>query len=105
MARTIWWRVLVVAAVASISSGMAQLSPTASWATHTANEYQVYPNLTYLTASNYELKLDIYKRRDSTGPQPTLIFIHGGGWVHGTKEPSLMAVMPRIQMGWDAAHV
>src|SRR3984885_12966620 len=105
MARTIWWRVLVVAAVASISSGMAQLSPTASWATHTANEYQVFPNLTYLTASNYELKLDIYKRRDTTGPQPTLIFIHGGGWVNGTKEQSLMAVMPWFEMGWNVVNV
>jgi acetyl esterase/lipase len=105
MARTISWGVLVVAAVASISSGMAQLSPTASWATHTANEYQVYPNLTYLTASNYELKLDIYKRRDTTGPQPTLIFIHGGGWVNGTKEQSLMDVMPWFEMGWNVVNV
>lgn len=101
MSRTI----LLVAAVASISSAMAQLSPTATWATHTANEYQVYPNLTYLTASNYELKLDIYKRRDTTGPQPTLIFIHGGGWVNGTKEQSLMAVMPWFEMGWNVVNV
>ncbi len=84
---------------------MAQLSPAASWAVHTANEYQAFPNLTYLTASNYELKLDIYKRRDTTGPQPTLIFIHGGGWVNGTKEQSLMAVMPWFEMGWNVVNV
>ncbi len=34
-----------------------QLSPSATWATHFANEYQVFPNVTYLTASNVELKL------------------------------------------------
>lgn len=103
MSRTVWWSVLL--AVASIPSAIAQLSPAASWATHSANEYQVFPNLTYLTASNYDLKLDIYKRRDATGPQPTLIFIHGGGWVAGTKEQSLMAVMPWFEMGWNVVNV
>ncbi len=103
MSRTVSWSVLLV--VAWSASAMAQLSPAASWAVHTANEYQAFPNLTYLTASNYELKLDIYKRRDTTGPQPTLIFIHGGGWVNGTKEQSLMAVMPWFEMGWNVVNV
>ncbi len=97
------WGMLLV--VAGSSSAVAQLSPAASWAVHSANEYQAFPNLTYLTASNYELKLDIYKRRDTTGPQPTLIFIHGGGWVNGTKEQSLMAVMPWFEMGWNVVNV
>ncbi len=83
----------------------AQLSPSATWATHAANEYQVIPNLTYLVASNYEAKLDVYKRRDAAGPQPTLIFIHGGGWVGGTKEQSFMSVMPWLEMGWNVVNV
>jgi acetyl esterase/lipase len=65
----------------------------------------VFPNITYLTASNYEAKLDVYKRRDTTGPQPTLIFIHGGGWVGGTKEGSLMSLMPWFEMGWNVVNV
>lgn len=60
--------------VAIASPAFAQLSPSAEWAVHAANQYQVFPNLTYLTASNFEAKLDIYKRRDTTGPQPTVIF-------------------------------
>ena len=71
---------LVLLAV-TVHPALAQLSPSATWATHALNEYQVFPNITYLTATNYETKLDIYRRRDATGPQPTLIFIHGGGWV------------------------
>lgn len=82
-----------------------QLSPSATWATHAANEYQVFANLTYLTASNYEAKLDIYKRRTSTSAQPTLIFIHGGGWVQGSKEQSLMSVFPWLEMGWNVVNV
>ena len=71
----------------------AQLSPTATWAAHAANEYQMLPNITYLAANNYEAKLDVYKRRDGTGSQPTLIWIHGGGWTGGTKETAVMSLV------------
>jgi acetyl esterase/lipase len=95
---------LILLAVGAQST-FAQLSPSAAWATHAQNEYQVFANLTYLVASNYEAKLDIYKRRDTTGPQPTLIFIHGGGWVQGSKEQSLMSLMPWFEMGWNVVNV
>jgi len=84
---------------------LAQLSPTATWATHAANEYQIVPNVTYLTANNYEAKLDVYKRRDTTTPQPTLIWIHGGGWTGGSKEASVMSLVPWMEMGWDIVNV
>src|SRR5262245_59433765 len=80
---------------------LAQLSPSANWAVHALNEYQVIPNITYLTASNWEAKLDIYKRRDATSPQPTLIFFHGGGWVGGSKEASQLSLVPWLEMGWN----
>jgi acetyl esterase/lipase len=88
-----------------LQSAFAQLSPSATWATHAVNEYQVFPNITYLTASNYEAKLDIYKRRDATSPQPTLIFIHGGGWVGGSKEGSALSLFPWLEMGWTVVNV
>ncbi len=84
---------------------MAQLSPGATWAAHAINEYSMTPNITYLTANNYEDKLDIYKRKDATGPQPTLIFIHGGGWTGGTKEASILSFMPWLEMGWNVVNV
>jgi acetyl esterase/lipase len=87
------------------TSAFAQLSPSADWAAHAANQYQVFPNLTYLTASNYEAKLDIYKRRDTTGPQPTVVFIHGGFWAAGSKEASLMSLVPWFEMGWNVVNV
>jgi acetyl esterase/lipase len=85
--------------------GLAQLSPTATWAAHASNEYQVFANITYLTANNYEDKLDVYKRRDATTPHPTLIWIHGGGWTGGTKESALMSLMPWFEMGWNVVNV
>lgn len=102
----------VLALVASLlmmpaapSKAFAQLSSTAEWATHAQNQYQVAANITYLTATGYESKLDVYRRRDATTPQPTLIFFHGGGWIAGTKEASLMSIMPWIEMGWNVVNV
>jgi acetyl esterase/lipase len=83
----------------------AQLSPSAAWAAHAANDYQVFPNLTYLVATNYEAKLDIYARRGVTSPQPTVIYMHGGFWVAGNKEGSLMSLMPWLEMGWNVVNV
>ena len=88
------------------SSGVfAQLSPSATWATHAANEYQVVPNVTYLTASNVELKLDVYQRRGVTTPQPTVIYMHGGFWVAGNKEGATMNLMPWLEMGYNVVNV
>jgi acetyl esterase/lipase len=85
-------------------SAFGQTSST-DWAVHAANEYQIFPNLTYLTASNFEAKLDIYKRRDTTGPQPTVIYFHGGFWAAGTKEGSVMSLVPWFEMGWNVVNV
>lgn len=95
---------LAALAVAPVAS-FAQLTPAETWAAHAGNEYQVFPNITYLTANNYEDKLDVYKRKDASGPQKTLIFIHGGGWVGGTKEGVLMSLMPWFQKGWNVVNV
>jgi len=88
------------------ASAFAQsLSPSADWATHSANQYQITPNITYLTASNVDLKLDVYARRGVNTPQPTLIYMHGGFWVAGNKEGALMSLMPWFEMGWNVVNV
>src|SRR5262245_42803417 len=86
-------------------TAFAQLSPTAEWATHAQNQYAIQATVTYLTASGYESKLDIYRGRDVQTPQPTLVFYHGGGWVGGTKEASFMTLMPWFEMGWNVVNV
>jgi acetyl esterase/lipase len=98
----------LVALAASMLIGpaaFAQLSPTAEWATHAQNQYAVAANVTYLTASGYDSKLDVYRRRDVQTPQPTVIFYHGGGWVGGTKESSVMSLLPWMEMGWNVVNV
>lgn len=76
-----------------------------SWAVTAQSEYQVTPNVTYLVENGYEDKVDIYQRRNAAGPQPTLIYIHGGGWTGGTKEGSVMSILPWLDMRWTVVNV
>jgi acetyl esterase/lipase len=76
-----------------------------SWAVTAQSHYQVAANVTYLVENGYEDKLDIYQRRNATTPQPTLFYIHGGGWTGGTKEAAFMSVMPWLEMGWTVVNV
>ena len=67
--------------------------------------YRVTPNITYLTANNFEAKLDVYSRSDVTTPQPTMIWIHGGGWTGGNKEGATFSLLPYMEMGWNVVNV
>jgi acetyl esterase/lipase len=91
--------------IVSATTSVAQLTPSAEWAAHAANQYQIFPNVTYLTASNYEAKLDVYARRGATTPQPTIIYFHGGFWAAGNKEGALMSLIPWLEMGWTVVNV
>jgi acetyl esterase/lipase len=68
-------------------------------------QYQVTPNITYLTANNWEAKLDVYRRREVATPNRTLIYIHGGGWTGGSKEQSALSFLPFLHMGWNVVNV
>lgn len=87
------------------SSLSAQLTPSAEWAAHAFRQYQVTPNVTYLVASGQELKLDVYQRRDMPSPNHTVVFFHGGFWVGGAKENSILSLLPWMEMGWNVVNV
>jgi acetyl esterase/lipase len=105
MRNTILPFVTAVALLTVVQPAAAQLSPAAEWATRVATEYQITSNVTYLTASNYESKLDVYARRGATAPQPTVVYFHGGFWAAGAKENSVMALVPWLEMGWNVVNV
>jgi acetyl esterase/lipase len=85
--------------------GFAQLSATAEAAVHAPNQYRALPNVTYLTAGGVDLKMDLYLRRDTTAPQPTVIYMHGGFWAAGNKEGAILALLPWMEMGWNVVNV
>src|SRR5262245_58650518 len=90
---------------ATAAPGFAQLSPSAKWATEAAAQYATTANITYRTASNQQLKMDVYYRRGVTTPQPTLVYMHGGFWVAGAKETAIVGLLPWLEMGWNVVNV
>ena len=92
---------LVVALTPGVAS--AQDSPLA-WASRLESNFRIVPNITYLTASNFEAKLDLYVTRTPERPLPTLIWIHGGGWTGGTKE-SATGFAAYHEMGMNVVNV
>jgi len=98
---------LMLTGVAALCPAIAadQASPASVWAARAVSQYLVMPDVTYLTANNYEAKLDIYRRRDAKGPQPTLIYIHGGGWTGGSKVGTVNYLLPWFEMGWNVVSV
>jgi len=75
-------------------------------AVHVANSYRVVSNIAYLTTGGVESKLDVYQSRDNAQtPHPTLIWIHGGNWVGGSKEASALTPLPFLERGWNVVNI
>src|SRR3989442_9028259 len=97
-------KILIVALVLAASSMLAAQDSPLAWAARMENTYRIVPNVTYLTASNWEAKLDLFVTRTPDKPQPTLIFIHGRGWTGGDKEGRDPAILPRPHHGMNVGH-
>ena len=96
---------LTLAVVGAGSWSAARAQDATSWAASAAVRYRVLPDLVYLTANGHESKLDLILPRETRAPAPLLVYIHGGGWVQGTKEASDLTLLPWIEQGWAVANV
>lgn len=67
--------------------------------------YNVEPNIVYHTSNNVQLKLDVYTPPDVKQPTPVVVWIHGGGWIEGTKDYDVLQLIPYMQMGYAAVNV
>jgi acetyl esterase/lipase len=98
-------RTCLLLALLAVAVGQTFPQNTDSWTINAVNDYRIAANLTYSVASNYECKLDVYTKRTVTKPLPTVLLIHGGGWVGGTKEGTLMMALPYLEMGLAVVNV
>ena len=105
MKRHAGWLHLFLAPILLQNMSPAQTEDAASWAARFHARYRIVPNITYLTASNWEAKLDLYLPKATEGPVPTVIHIHGGGWVGGTKDNHLPFFLPYLEMGLAVVNV
>ena len=67
--------------------------------------YRMIPDLTYAVANNYRCKLDLWLPEWPGEPVPTLIYLHGGGWISGEREQFALLFLPFIEMGFAVANV
>ena len=93
----------VVAATCLLSC--AQSARAQSFSRAIGKPYRVIPDATYLKSGLWEGKLDIYSRLDAVGPQPTLIWIHGGDSMGGSKEGAFFNLLPYLEWGWNVVNV
>lgn len=87
------------------SPARAQEAGGNDWADGIGSEYDVMPNMTYSRANNAELKLDLYLPKDRKTPVPTVMFIHGGGWVEGSKEVDVLNLLPYLSLKFAVVNV
>lgn len=102
---TVGFSIVLLSCVGFVAQASAQAVDAPTRFIQVANSYTLTANTTYLRASGTDLKLDLYRPSDATGPTPTLMFMHGGGWTGGTKESSLFAFLPFLEMGWAVVNV
>ncbi len=83
----------------------AQQESATQWLISAISGYNITPNIVYAKANGFECKLDVIAARDHSRPRPTVVYIHGGGWVGGTKEDALLQILPYLTKGMNAVNV
>lgn len=81
---------------------------TAEWAARAVSQYNTDlagERITYVTRNGYDARLDLYRRKDTTTPQPTVIYFHGGGWGGGSRNSILYLLTPWFEMGFNIVNV
>jgi acetyl esterase/lipase len=96
---------LLLCVVLLAPAALAQSRSAEAWTAGLGNDYGVTVDVTYTTASNVELKLDVYTPNGLTAPAPVVINYHGGGWLGGWREGAVLRVMPYLEMGFSVVNV
>jgi len=94
----------VVVLLALIASAAAQTPPNVQSTVALFQNVRTVANVVYLRANGWEGKLDVYAQRTQTST-PVVIYIHGGGWVRGSKDGSVLSALPYLAMGYSVVNV
>ena len=96
-------RSVIFVMVASVS--IAAQHKTTSSLLEIGDRYWMQPDVVYGSANNTPLKLDIWYPRDNPNPTTTVVYIHGGGWIFGSKEGAVYQLLPYLERGWRVVNV
>lgn len=67
------------------------------------DDIRIFKNLSYGDKGKWNL-FDIYCPKDTIKKQKTIVNIHGGGWIYGTKETYLFYCMSLAQRGFTVVN-
>lgn len=90
--------------VCGISCLAQQLHP-GHWAENASSDYGIGADITYGVFQGVPVHLDVWTNQKATGPVPTLMYIHGGGWVFGDKGGAVNLFLPYVERGWNIVNV
>jgi acetyl esterase/lipase len=96
--------IFVIIFLAAFSHASAQQATSPSLL-QIADRFWMQPDVVYGSANNTPLKLDIWYPRDNPNPTPVIVYIHGGGWIFGSKEGAVYQLLPYLERGWRAVNV
>ncbi|MGD0220873.1 MAG: alpha/beta hydrolase [Terriglobia bacterium] len=85
--------------------GGQESDPVIRWATLAPWEFKVTNNIVYKKANGYDCKLDVITPGERSIVRPTLICIHGGGFVAGDKEEASLVGLPYLAKGMNFVNV
>ncbi len=94
---------VLVAFFSGFSAG--QTPSEKRWAELAGSRYIVNPDVVYGMANNYLLRLDLWRNQSAKGAVPTLIYIHGGGWIFGDRTGAFPQLLPYFERGWNIVNV
>jgi acetyl esterase/lipase len=66
--------------------------------------YNVERDIVYRTVNGNQLKLDVFQNK-KPGLHPTLMVIHGGGWIKGDKEEEKYFFNPYLDWGFSIVNI
>jgi acetyl esterase/lipase len=75
------------------------------WAELASFHYGIGADITYGTFNNAAVHLDVWENHAGKGASPTLVYIHGGGWVFGDKGGAPNLFLPYVERGWNVVNV
>ena len=95
----------LLAGILAFATHARQLESATTSATRIQTDFVVTPNVLYLKANNVELHLDLITTSKPSIPKPTVVYIHGGGWLESTKEAALLRILPYLPRGMNVINV
>lgn len=66
---------------------------------------EVRADLPYVTGGHERQRLDLYLPASGDAPRPLVVFVHGGGWLMGSKSDSPKALGKLLERGYVVASV